>query len=317
VIPSCAGAQEQHFTRIYNANANVSIMAITLFSRSGVGGGFASLDETGKGDDRQIRLRFLSGSTPERAHGLNRLGFIEERIEEKKAAPVAIDYFGFITANKEGSAAQGRSALNASRKETVLYTAAEGSSRGQEVEYNVHDLFLPTRYRWGDAAELLQQTAATFTPATQTRRMTVRSPDGEAVQTFLYVVVRAIRSSSNAAQARFLYNGKLYNLRWEKIADERTGLDFAQSGLVASAETVVRFKGAMQREGSLDETLFRLWFDRASANPLPLRFEFWPRPYLKLVFDAQRPSPSSGARETWAAALPSVPLANSFSDPPR
>jgi hypothetical protein len=314
IMPVCASAQERHYTRVYNAGANVSIMGITIFSRSGVGGGFASLDDGGTPDDRQIRLRFLSGSAPERAHGLNRLGFIEERIEEKTQSPTAIDYFGFITANKEGSIIQARSALNSAAKDSALYTAAEGSSRGREVEYNVHDMFLPARCRWADAAELLAKTAATFTPGTQTRKMTIASPDGETVDTFLYTVVRAIQSSATAANSRFLYNGKLYRLHWEKTDDERTGAEFAESGVVASAETVVRLKGTMHRDGSIDDTVFRLWFDRVSANPLPLRFEFWPRPYLKLVFDAQPASPSSGARATWAAALPSIPLANSFFD---
>jgi hypothetical protein len=310
----CSSAQEQHYTRVYNAGANVSFMGLTIFSRSGVGGGFASLDDGGTSADRQIRLRFLSGSSPERAHGLNRLGFIEERIEEKIQSPTAIDYFGFITANKEGSMLQARSALNSAPKDSVLYTTAEGSLRGREVEYNVHDMFLPARCRWADAAELLAKTAATFTSTTQTRKMTISSPSGETINTFLYTVVRAIQSSTVASDSKFLYNGKLYRLHYEKIDDKRTGAEFAEAGLVASSETVVRLKGTMRRDGSFDDTVFRLWFDHASANPLPLRFEFWPRSYLKLVFDAQPASPSSGARATWAAALPSVPLASGFLD---
>ena len=34
------------------------------------------------------------------------------------------------------------------------------------------------------------------------------------------------------------------------------------------------------------ETPFRVWFDRTSPNSLPLRFEFQPKSYLRLVFEA-------------------------------
>ena len=69
----------RHFSfRHYRATAYINLLSITIFSRADVGGGYASVEETGEGGREQVVLKFVSGSSPERAHGLNRLGLMQE-----------------------------------------------------------------------------------------------------------------------------------------------------------------------------------------------------------------------------------------------
>src|ERR1700733_6672931 len=81
------------FERHYKATAYVTLLSITIFSRSGVGFGFAGTNMQEQGAQQKFSLRFLSGSTPERAHGLNRFGFIQENVEECNRTTVTADYF--------------------------------------------------------------------------------------------------------------------------------------------------------------------------------------------------------------------------------
>jgi hypothetical protein len=311
MLQSC----EKHVTRTYRATAYVTLLSVTIFSRSAVGGGFASLDETGTNADRQVGLRFLSGSTPERAHGLNRLGFIEERVEEKNGIPAAIGYFGFITANREGSFKEARAALDASPKATVPYTAAEGVSRGATIRYAVRDIPMPARYRWTDSAELLRQVVAKFSNSSPAgAETTIQSPDSQTTETFLYTLTRAIASSANQSDARFIHNGRMYRLRTEKAADERTGEELQRAGLLESPGNAVRLKGTMRRDNRGEETEFRLWFDRGSSNPLPLRFEFRPKSYLRLVFDAEPAARKASMRGAASGTFPDVPAMRSVLD---
>jgi hypothetical protein len=311
-------ACEKHVTRTYTATAYVTLMSVTIFSRSRVGGGFAALDETGTKANRDIRLRFLSGSTPERAHGLNRLGFIEERIHERNGTPAAINYFGFLTASREASLKEARAALDSSANATVSYVAAEGSSLGATAQYSVRDMPMPARYRWVDSPELLRQVIAKFNNGRAAGiETTVQSPDSQTTETFLYALTRTIVSSAMQSDTRFIHNGKMYRLCTEKAPDERTGEDLQRSGLLLSPENVERLKGTIRRDNRGEETEFRLWFDRSSSNPLPLRFDFRPKSYLRLVFDAEPASPEAPMRDAWTAMLPAVPMMRDFLDSPR
>lgn len=313
-----SAACEKHFTRAYTATAYVTLMSITIFSRAAVGGGFTSLDEVGTKASCDIRLRFLSGSTPERAHGLNRLGFLEEYIHESNGTPAAIGYFGFITANREASLNEARAALDSGANKTLTYVAAEGLSRGATLRYSVRDILLPAHYRWVDSQQLFGQVAAHWSNRPPAEVETaIPSSDSQTTETFLYALTRAMASSRNQSDARFIHNGTLYRLITEKAIDERTGQNLQRAGFVLSPHSVVRLKGTIRRDGQGEETAFHVWFDARSSNPLPLRFEFRPKSYLRLVFDADPAPAEAPTRGDLAGTLPAAPMMRTFLDPSR
>ena len=69
----------------------------------------------------------MSGSTPERAHGLNRFGFIQENVEQKNRMMVAADYFALMTASAEESCTEAKAALNATNGPQVPFVAARAA----------------------------------------------------------------------------------------------------------------------------------------------------------------------------------------------
>ena len=112
---------QQSFQRRYQATAYITLLSVTIFSRSGVGFGFAGTDEKSSGGQQNFSLRFLSGSTPERAHGLNRFGFIQENVAQANRATISADYFGLMTANGEESLSDAKAALNSNgKREKIL-----------------------------------------------------------------------------------------------------------------------------------------------------------------------------------------------------
>lgn len=293
-------------------------MPVTIFSRSGVGGGFASLDETGLSADRNVQLRFLSGSTPERAHGLNRSGFIEERIHTVNDNPDAISYFGFITANREESLSQAKATLNVVGKAKIPYVAAEGVSRGKMAQYSVRDLLLQPEAGWAKPGELLNDAVTAFQNARPSRPLkTIKAQSAQTTETFLYALIRLMRSGESRAETEFIHNGRLFRLRTEQKLDELVGKEMRRDGFVSSRTDVIRLKGVIEANNTSEGTVFRLWFDRTSTNLLPLRFEFRPRSYLRLVFDAQRESESALPLDKIPDGSPSLVIANSLRAPSR
>src|SRR5579863_10388330 len=65
-------AVSDHY-RLYRADAVVSLFSVPVFSRAGVGSGFASIREARRAGCKITTCRFGGGSLPARAHNLNRL----------------------------------------------------------------------------------------------------------------------------------------------------------------------------------------------------------------------------------------------------
>ncbi|HEX4231127.1 MAG TPA: hypothetical protein VHZ07_20790 [Bryobacteraceae bacterium] len=269
--------------RYYRATAYINILSITIFSRSDVGGGYASVEDTGQNGVEQVVMKFVSGSTPERAHGLNRLGLIQEVVRSHQGEKPESEYFGFMTASNEESFAQAKAALQSQGKGEASYVAAEGSSRGNDVRYAVKYMLKPSSYRWSNAGEFTRDVQADFFGGDP---LHYRETHGDSAATFLYSVREAIMGDAVQSESRFMHNGKFFRMQTVKAQDKRIGGEFVKAGLTANAGGIVRLNGTIRNEKSGEETSFRLWFDKQSSNELPLRFEFRPKSYLKLQFDA-------------------------------
>jgi hypothetical protein len=275
----------RHFSfRHYRATAYINILSITIFSRTGVGGGYASVEDTAVNRADQVVMKFVSGSSPERAHGLNRLGLIQEVVHTRDGEKPESEYFGFMTASKEESLAQAKVALQSESKGEVSYVAAAGSSRGNDVRYAVKYMLKPSSYRWSNAAEFTPEIQADFFGGDPPH---YRETHGDSAATFLYSVWQAILGGGVQSESRFMHNGKFFQLVTVKTPDKRVGEELVKTRLTTNAAAIVRLNGTIRSEKSGEQTSFRLWFDKENSNKLPLRFEFRPKSYLKLQFDAE------------------------------
>ena len=101
-------------SRTYRADAVILLLGIPIFRRAGVGGGQASLEETGEGAALRRTLFFAAGSDPKRAHGLSRLGWIREVVLGPASTPSEAAYFGVLTSSPEESLEHARISVDAS-----------------------------------------------------------------------------------------------------------------------------------------------------------------------------------------------------------
>jgi hypothetical protein len=278
------------FQRHYKATAYITLLSIPIFSRSGVGFGFAGMDERTHGAQQSLSLRFLSGSTPERAHGLNRFGFIQENVEQQNRTLVAADYFGLMTASAEESLNEAKAALQSPTGPQVAFVAARAVIDREKTSYSVRHMLLPSSYRGSNADQLLRQVQAEFAaPLGQSEK--TETLDG-AAGTFLISLRQAILSAGDEYQSRIVFNGKTFQFHAAKRLDAKTGAELQRAGLTASPEAIRQLSGVLRNEKTNEMSAFRLWFEQGSANFLPLRFEFKPKSYLRLVFDEEPPAPA-------------------------
>jgi hypothetical protein len=288
-VPRANGipSQQRSFQRRYKATAYITFLSVTVFSRSGVGFGFAGTNESSSGAQQKFSLRFLSGSTPERAHGLNRFGFIQENVQQANRATVSADYFGLMTANGEESLSDAKAALDSKTGEQVPFIAARAFIDADKTSYSVRQLLLPASYRGSNADQLLETVQASFVAPAPGQKDETKALNGQATGTFLNSLRQAIVADGKSYQSRIVFNGQTFQFHAAKRADAKTGADLRKAGLTTAPDGIMLLSGALRNEKTNEVSSFRLWFEKDSENFLPLRFEFKPKSYLRLVFDME------------------------------
>ncbi len=276
--------------RHYDACAHVTVFGIPVFSRCGVGGGFASI---AKDADQSVVLQFVSGSSPDRAHGLNRMGLIQEVVREDGGGPTQSSYFGFMTSSGEESISQAKAALeDAKRGKQVPYTVAQGFASGSSMRYSICQMQLPAAFQWSDSVEMLRQIQQQLKAQTLPGAIVMKSNDAGAqpaqLRTFLYAMRSALMSPAAQTEQSIVHNGTVFRLTIVKSADLKVGAELAREGLIVDQENATRLAGVIRNSKTGLETPFLVWYDASSANILPLRFEFRPKSYLKLTFQADK-----------------------------
>jgi hypothetical protein len=252
-------------TALYRADCQVSFLGVPVFSRANVGSAHIEVKET----PGSVALTFQAGSLPERARGLNRLGFIQEFVTQKDGG-LHSAYFGFITSSPEKNLEQAKAALEPTGEGAVAYMAVEGSATAARSHYDLYQLELPSAWNYSRCTEVVGKVREflakkTLKPARSEASAEVLSP-----RTFLFAVREAMRSSDTIIRSAFLYNGKSYRLQVEKTKDKKQG-------------GAMRLNGNVQNAKTGEKTPFRLWFHEGSD--LPTRFEYRPRGYLNLTFE--------------------------------
>ena len=267
----------------YRCDANASFLGISVFSRSGVGTADIRIDESAAAQDaRAVALWFAAGSAPERARGLNRLGYFHEVVVERGPAVVESAYFGLMTSSTEESLDDAKAALGANGKDGVAYTAVEGSAAGTSCAYRLYQMKLPSAYNFSKYEDVIRQVKGVLArnEIQPSRKETAAS---ETAQTFLYAVREAMRSQQQRIAAPFLFNGKRYKLEVERSADSKMGQQFVTRKVTANGARVMRLNGSIQNLATGSKTPFKLWCE--PGRELPLRFEYKAKSYLSLAFE--------------------------------
>ncbi|MGO9011573.1 MAG: hypothetical protein ACLQPN_15845 [Bryobacteraceae bacterium] len=274
-VPSGFGCE-----RRYRVDAQVVLLSVPLVRRAGVGAATAAWRESGEADGGTRILEFAAFSLPDRAAGLNRLGFIQERIRLAGAGMAEAIYFGLMTASAEESAQEARQALHSTASQ-VAYTAVDARIRSHSMETATAHFTAPLALSLGNRTQLERMARQALTAAP--RQSVELAPDGESCPPFLQALWQLLRKP-NRSEGRCIYNGRLYRLRLKRAPDPKAGEYFRARGLTSGP--VIAVTGGLQRAGG-KEIGFRLWVEESAAHPIPLRIEYQPRSYLRLAFEAE------------------------------
>lgn len=270
--------------RRYQATAQILVLSLPLVRWPNVGGGSAIWRETETPGGSALRLLEFTGySRPDRAGGLNRLGFIRELSRETAGGLPEFLYFGLMTASPEETAEEARKALDSKAKEAA-YTAIDAHLGKGLAQTVVAQFSAPAGWSVGNRSELIQRAKAALMTASP------RPPDfpidGQTFRPFLHSLAAGLRQAS-PGESRFSYAGRLYRLSLEKAADAKVTAEFRKRGMIAETASVARVTGKVKRETGGKESHFRLWVEEGAAQPIPLRIEYQARSFLRLVFEAQ------------------------------
>ncbi len=197
-------------SRSYRADAVISLLSVPIFSRAGVGSGFATYREARHAGVTITTSRFGGGSDPQRARGLNRLGFIEEVVFEQAGQPVEAAYFGFMTASPEEGLSEARHTLQ-NAKNSVPYIAAEGCVSATQFHSSKVRFAFPAQVTWEQRARMLREMRAQFHASSpELKDIAIRKSDWPG--TFLDRIASAIRRHPARFDESYMYNGKQFRV---------------------------------------------------------------------------------------------------------
>ena len=285
--------QSQSFTRRYNVTATVTLLSVPLVSRSGVGSGYIVIEDS----PGVTAIQFAAGSWPEKARGLNRLGYIKEILEEKAPGELSqCEYFAFMTSSQERNLEQAKQAVSPERTHSaahsggmglIPYAAAEGSGRAGRFTSKLVRLGLSDAYNWGNIDQLIARVPDEMAAGGSAELVDRKLPEGTAAPaTFLYAVRRCLVDPATRSESSLFYNGKQYLLRTHKQRDSSLGA------------RVVRLEATLRNDATGHVTPFAVWFGEGAESQPPLRFEYQARSFLRLTFDS---SPAVAAHSAFSA----------------
>jgi hypothetical protein len=250
------------FQRRYRMDATILLLGAPLFTRQAAGGAYASVEVSTDQGATATALQFAAGSSPARAHGLNRFGLLREAVVEHRDV-TELSFSGLMTRSHEESFEQGRKAL-ASTARGAEGVVARGSTFGSTIQTWIDTIALSPDCNWSNVNETLAD-ALRHEPRTAPRE----AVPGTAT-TFLHAMRNAALCQERIVRRQFLHAGKLYWLETRRHAEHPSEL----------AGEIHDLSGARRAE-------FRTVYAAGDESGIPIRIEYRPRSFLRLTFEAE------------------------------
>jgi hypothetical protein len=270
---SAAAAPSRTQSRTYRADAVILFLGLSVYRRAGVGGGHASLEETGPAESLRRTLFFAGGSDPKHAYGLSRLGWMREVVMGPDSTPSEAAYFGVLTSSPEESLEHARKSAAAPSSGRSIFSAVNGRNTAGHSRSAVTHFDFAAGAIWSDR-KLIEQAQSTFHADVAWRETSWPNSPNQAPPTFLFQLATLLKQRSRRAVGRFVYNEQEYVLE----------LEVPQPG--RKSERLLPVRGKIRNLRTGYETLFRIWLEDASDSIVPIRIEFQPRSFLRLTFEA-------------------------------
>jgi hypothetical protein len=260
--------------RKYRADAAILFLGMTIYRRAAVGDGEASMDHSGEGASLRRTLFFAAGSDPKRARGVSRLGWMRETVVGPEAAPSHIGYSGVLSSSPEESLDHARQSVAAPNSGRNTFGAVMGTNRAGHSRSATAHFEFDSSAVWSDRA-LIHQAHSLFDGNVNWRETSWPDSPNQAPPTFLLQLVTLLNKRIRTATGRYVYSEQEYLLTLERQRPVR------------SRERLIAVRGRIRNLLTGRETSFRLWLDDDSSI-VPVRFEFQPRSFLRLTFEAAK-----------------------------
>lgn len=250
------------YSRRYRVDATILVCDIPIFSRKGVGGGYAAVEVAGAaGEPSAMGLQFGAGSFPGRAGGVNRFGVIREAVTARAGGDQDFSFAGLITSTKEDDIGEARKALHSGAR-TAKVTLARGHASEGQIRSWTESLEVPATDTWAEAVPLLENMVRTEPNGT------VREVAAKAVMPFLATMRAVALSSRNTYQ--FVHNAKLYSLEIQR-----------HGGAGASVA------GQIRNSAGQKASEFRVFYEPGDESGIPTRIDYRPKSFLRLLFEPE------------------------------
>ncbi len=255
-------ARAAAFQRRYRMDAAILLLGAPLFTRRAAGGAYASVEISGHQGSTATALQFAAGSSPARAHGLNRFGILREAVVERSEG-TELSFAGLMTRSGEESFEQGRNAL-LSRVRAAEGVVARGTNSGSTIQTWIDHIALSPDRDWSNVNDTLGD-ALRHSPSAPPRE----TASGLAT-TFLHAMRRAAFCGDAVQRRKFTHAGKCYWLETRRQPERPLEL----------TSTIRDLNGARRAE-------FRTAYAASDESGIPLRIEYQPRSFLRLTFEAE------------------------------
>ena len=262
--------------RRYRADAAILLLGVTIFRRSAVGGGQASIEEIIEGNITKRTFFFAAGSDAARAHGVNRLGWMREIVRESGSVPIEVTYFGVLTSSPEESLGQARKSVATPSSGRSTYSAVSGHNTPGQSRSAITHFELPSTALWSDR-RLIDTAQATFHRKVDWRETSWPGASKEAPPTFLLELARLLSQPARRVSGRYVYNEQEYLLELDRQQPGKHG---------GKPDRLTPVHGRIRNQRTGVETTFVIWLEDAPGSIIPVRIEYQPRSFLRLVFES-------------------------------
>ena len=276
--------------------------AIPLVSRESVGVTTIAARDYVSPDGSSVRTyELFAASFPERARGLNRLGFLREALVVEAGAVAQSAQFGVISADREDTREKADEAI--ARASDLLPYAVIDSRVGRDRATSrvVH---MDLAGQWEDAAGLYREVRPRWDDGAldDLRELDNGAAHYEMPLSFLGALQHHLQRVADAVAADrdprkehrtqpYVHNGRLFrfDLRSVKRDGDRTR-EFAFAGWLDDPTALRRLDYRVRDAGGREVDRFKLWVELRAAEPgvrfppphLPLAYEYEPGSYLRL-----------------------------------
>ena len=279
------------------------IVRIPIVSRANVGvTSFSTRDFT---TDQQTGIRayeFFAASFPERARGLNRLGFLREALLMETGGLAETAQFGVISSEREDTMAKADQVLDHDA-EQLPYSIIDSRVTTAAADSRVLRLLLAGQ--WDSAAGLHADVRPHWDgrDPSYIRHLPNDASDAYGtplaflggLQHSLQQVANAMAAGEDAWRTRreqpYVHNGRLFRFELRKVErDEDRAEELALTGWLEDPAALHRLEYRLRDARGKEIDRFKLWVelrasapgDRFSAPHLPLAYEYEPGAYLRL-----------------------------------